>query len=180
MRLVSLQVGRIAAMSVGERTVMSGIVKRSVRGPVAVREMGLAGDEQADPTVHGGLAKAVYAYPIEHYGFWGDQRQALGLSAELPPGSLGENLTIEGLLESSLFVGDRLVFPDCELRVTQPRKPCFKFVASMGDPQAARKMVRTGFCGFYLAVDRAGQIEAGQAFELVEGPRETPLMTLFP
>jgi len=105
--------------------------------------MGLAGDEQADPTVHGGLAKAVYAYPIEHYGFWSEQRRAIGLSAELPLGSLGENLTIEGLLESTLLVSDRLVFPACELRVTQPHKPCLKFVATMGDPQAARSVTLT-------------------------------------
>lgn len=131
---------RVGARYVGQPR---GIVKRRARGPVAVGATGLAGDEQADPTVHGGLAKAVYAYPIEHYGFWSEQRRAIGLSAELPLGSLGENLTIEGLLESTLLVGDRLVFPACELRVTQPHKPCLKFVATMGDPQAARSVTLT-------------------------------------
>jgi MOSC domain-containing protein YiiM len=147
---------------------------------VAVEALGLAGDEQADLTVHGGLAKAVYAYPTEHYGFWRERRRTLGLADDLPNGSLGENLTVQGLLESELFVGDVLRFPDCELRVTQPRKPCHKFVAVMGDLQAARAMVQSGYCGFYLAVDRPGTLEAGQSFELVAGPRETPLMALFP
>ena len=180
LRLLGVQVGRIASLPVGDRHVMSGIDKRAVAGPVAVVPLGLVGDEQADLTVHGGLSKAVYAYPIEHYGFWRTQRGALGLSDELPFGSLGENLTIQGLLESELFVGDTLRFPDCELRVTQPRRPCAKFVAFMRDPQAARKMVQTGYCGFYLAVDRPGRLEAGQSFDRVAGPRQTPLMALFP
>jgi MOSC domain-containing protein YiiM len=159
---------------------MSGIHKRPVTGPVAVVPLGLAGDEQADLTVHAGLSKAVYAYPIEHYAFWRAQRGALGFTNELPLGGLGENLTIQGLLESELFVGDTLRFPDCELRVTQPRRPCAKFVAFMRDPQAARTMVQTGYCGFYLAVDRPGHLEAGQPFERVAGPQQTPLMSLFP
>ena len=105
---------------------------------------------------------------------------ALGLADDLPYGSLGENLTVQGVLEAELFVGDTLRFPDCELRVTQPRKPCYKFAAFFGDPLAPRKMVETAFCGFYVAVDRPGRIGAGQAFELVAGPRQTSLLALFP
>ncbi len=179
-QVVGVQVGRVAPLSVGDERVMSGIRKRAVTGPVAVETLGLSGDEQADLTVHGGLAKAVYAYPIEHYEFWRDRRRALGLRDELPNGSLGENLTVQGLIEAELFVGDILKLPDCELRVTQPRKPCAKFTTTMGDLQAARAMIQTGYCGFYLAVDRPGRLEAGQSFELVLGPRQTPLMALFP
>ena len=180
MRLLGVQAGPVAALAAGEREVMSGIHKRPVTGPVAVSALGLAGDEQADLTVHGGLSKAVYAYPIEHYAYWREQRRALGLADDLPYGSLGENLTVQGVLEADLFVGDVLRFPDCELRVTQPRKPCYKFAAFFGDPLAPKKMVQTGYSGFYFAVDRPGLIAAGQAFELVTGPRTTPLMTLFP
>ena len=180
MRLLGLQVGGVAPLTAGDRVVMSGIHKRAVAGPAALGRLGLAGDEQADPTVHGGLTKAVYAYPVEHYPFWRAQRRAVGLADDLPFGGLGENLTVQGVLETSIFVGDRLLFADCELRVTQPRRPCYKFAAFFGDPQAPRKMVQTGFCGFYLAVDRPGRLEAGETFELVAGPRETPLMSLFP
>ena len=109
-----------------------------------------------------------------------DRRRALVLPDELSNGSLGENLTVQCLLESELFVGDILKLPDCELRITQPRKPCAKFAAVMGDPQAARAMIQTGYCGFYLAVERPGRLAAGQSIELVPGPRETPLMALFP
>ncbi len=179
MQLLSIQVGRVRPLQVGDQSVMSGILKRPVSGAVAVRPLGLEGDEQADLSVHGGLAKAIYAYPVEHYGFWREQRRAWGLPDDLPPGSLGENLTISGLLEESLYVGDILEFPDCTLRVTQPRFPCYKFAAVMGRPQAARSMMRSGFSGFYLAVDRTGTLAAGQSFLLIPGPRTMPLMTTY-
>jgi MOSC domain-containing protein YiiM len=178
-QVLGVQVGKARALQVGDRSLMSGIHKHSVSGSLAVGALGLAGDEQADLTVHGGLSKAVYAYPIEHYEFWREQRRALGLPDELPHGSLGENLTISGLLETSLYVGDTLRFPDCVLRVTQPRSPCHKFVAFFGDPQAARKMVQSGFSGFYLSVVTAGSIAAGQAFMVEPGAREVPLMDLY-
>jgi len=178
MQLLGVQVGKVRPLQVGDQQVMSGIRKQAVRGPVAVSALGLAGDEQADLTVHGGLAKAVYAYPVEHYAFWQEHRRALGLSTDLPYGSLGENLTLSGVLEASLYVGDELRFPDCVLRVTQPRGPCYKLNAAMDDPTAVRTLAQSGFSGFYLAVEQPGSIAAGQAFEVVAGPRETPVMEL--
>lgn len=179
MQLLGIQVGPVQPLQVGDQRVMSGFRKHATRGPVTVRALGLAGDEQADLTVHGGLAKAVYAYPIEHYAFWREHRGALGLSTDLPYGSLGENLTLSGVLEAWLYVGDQLRFPDCVLRVTQPRGPCYKLNAAMDDSTAVRTMAQSGYCGFYLAVDVPGSLSAGQAFEVIAGPRETPLMTLF-
>ena len=179
LQVLGVQVGAVQPLDVGGQRVMSGIRKRAVHGPVAVRALGLAGDEQADLSVHGGLAKAVYAYPIEHYAFWREHRRALGLATDLPYGSLGENLTLSGVLEASLYVGDELRFPDCVLRVTQPRAPCYKLNAAMDDPTAGRTMARSGLSGFYLAVEVPGTVTTGQSFEVVAGPRETPLMTLF-
>ena len=115
----------------------------------------------------------------EHYAFWREHRRALGLPTELPYGSLGENLTLSGVLEASLYVGDELRFPDCVLRVTQRRAPCYKLNAVMDDPTAVRTLTRTVYSGFYLAVELPGSVMAGQAFEVIAGPRETPLMTLF-
>ncbi len=178
-RVLSIQIGRAQPIQIGDRTVLIGINKQAVDGPVAVNQLGLDGDEQADLTVHGGLLKAVYAYPAEHYPFWREQRSALGLSTELRYGSLGENLTLTGLLESMLYVGDTLCFPDCILRVTQPREPCYKFNAVMGDPKAAKKMAHSGFCGFYLAVESPGSIMAGQSFAVEPGQRQLPMMALF-
>jgi len=178
-QVVGVQVGRVQPLAVGDERVMSGIRKRAVTGRVAVRPLGLGGDEQADLSVHGGLAKAVYAYPLEHYEYWRASQRALGLPAEMPHGSLGENLTVTGVLEESLYVGDTLHFPDCVLRVTQPRQPCYKFNAVMGDPKAGAKMLQSRLSGFYLAVDAPGSLAAGESFEVHPGPRETPLMTLF-
>ena len=178
-QVVGVQVGAVQPLRVADQSVMSGIRKHTVTGRVAVRALGLSGDEQADLTVHGGLAKAVYAYPLEHYEFWRASQRALGLSAELPYGSLGENLTVTGVLEESLYVGDTLHFPNCVLRVTQPRQPCYKFNAVMGDPKAGAKMLQSRLSGFYLAVDTPGSLAAGELFEVRPGPREMPLMTLF-
>lgn len=180
MRILGVQVGTAQPLVAGDRTVLSGIRKQAVSGPVQVRTLGLEGDEQADLTAHGGVAKAVYAHPVEHYAFWAAQQWPLQDAGRTPPhGSLGENLTITGLLETQVYVGDLLRLPHCVLRVTQPRKPCFKFNAWTGDALAARKMQQTGYCGFYLAVDEPGTLEAGQSFELVPGRREVPLLSLF-
>jgi MOSC domain-containing protein YiiM len=170
----SVNVGTARPLLAGGRRVLSGIGKQAVQGSVAVGRMGLAGDEQADLSVHGGLDKAVYAYPAEHMAFWQARREEHGVSLfddALLPGFVGENLSLEGLLEPQVWVGDELHFPGCVLRVTAPREPCFKFNAVMGYSQAARDMVLAGCSGFYLAVDEPGAIEAGQSFTLVPGRR---------
>lgn len=172
--LRSVNAGVALPLRAGGRSVLSAIGKSARPGRVAVLPLGLHGDEQADPSVHGGLQKAVYAYPSEHYAFWQAQRRAQGVSLfdeDLPPGFVGENLTIDGPLEADVFVGDTLHFPDCVLRVTAPREPCFKFNAVMGYAQASRDMARSGRCGYYLAVEQPGSLEAGQQATLVPGQR---------
>ncbi|MEO8806118.1 MAG: MOSC domain-containing protein [Burkholderiaceae bacterium] len=180
--LVSLNTSNARALVVEGREVMSGIVKRSVAGPVDVGLMGVAGDEQADQSVHGGLSKAVYAYPSEHFAFWQTVRAQAKVAAwgdVLPPGALGENLTLQGLLETEAWVGDVLRFADCELAVSEPRFPCFKFNAVMGFKQASKLMAANAWCGFYLAVRSPGTLRAGESFELIAGPREVGITELF-
>lgn len=180
--VLSVQIGSARKVQIAGRSVLTAIFKTPVQNRVTVQALGLQGDEQADPTVHGGLDKAIYAYPWEHYGFWQVARQEFGLGnmdAALQPGALGENLTLQGLLEGQVWVGDALRFPDCVLRVTQPREPCFKFNAAMGFNQAAKRMAQSGFCGFYLAVDTPGTIAADDALEVVPGPRQTAIPSLF-
>ena len=158
---------------------MSGIFKKPVSSTVEVNRLGLKGDEQADLSVHGGLSKAIYAYPSEHYPYWEKQMLETGVRRTLPYGFMGENLTLSGLIESEVYVGDELHFENCILRITQPRKPCFKFNAVMGDKQASKKMVQTGYCGFYLSVVETGVIRAGEHFTLISGNRMTSLESLF-
>jgi MOSC domain-containing protein YiiM len=175
LQLVHINLGKVRPLRVGERKLMSAIGKTPVHGPVSVGPLGLAGDEQADLSVHGGLDKAVYAFPLEHLAYWQQQRLAHGVSLfeePLLPGFVGENLSLTGLREDAVYIGDRLRFTHCVLRVTQPREPCGKFNAVMGYPQAARDMVQSGYCGFYLAVEREGSLEPGESFELVAGSRQ--------
>jgi MOSC domain-containing protein YiiM len=181
-RLLSLNAARVQPLQIGPRRVMSGIGKRPVAARVAVRPLGIDGDEQADPSVHGGLAKAVYAYPHEHYPVWRTLRAQARVSLwdeELEPGFMGENLTITGLLEADAWIGDVLRFADCALAVSEPRYPCFKFEAVMGFKHAARMMVQSGTCGFYLAVREPGSLEAGERFTVEPGPREVSIAELF-
>ena len=180
--VLSVNTSPVRALDVDGRTVPSGILKRSVDGAVRVEPLGLEGDAQADPTVHGGRAKAVYAYPHEHYPFWETVRAQVGVAGwgdRLPHGALGENLTLAGVVEIDVWVGDLLRFPDCVLAVSEPRYPCFKLNAAMGFKHAAKAMVAQAWCGFYLAVRVPGTIAAGQAFELVPGPREVGIDELF-
>lgn len=174
LKVLSVNVGRAKKIAAQDRTLLSAIGKRSVEGPVAVKPLGLQGDEQADLSVHGGLDKAIYAYPDEHYPFWREQRKQHGVSLfdeDLPNGFMGENLSLHGLLETDVYIGDELHFPDCILRVTEPRSPCFKFTTIMGFNQAGKVMAQTGFCGFYLAVEKTGTLQAGQIFTLKPGRR---------
>jgi MOSC domain-containing protein YiiM len=173
-RLLSVNTGRIQMLVAGDRTVPSGFRRAPVAGAVAVGPQGLQGDEHGDLKVHGGIEKAVYACPVEHYPFWQAQRSAQGVGQpgeSLAPGFLGENLTVSGLMEHAVWIGDELHFPDCVLRVTMPRQPCFKFNAVLGFTQAARTMMQAGVSGFYLAVQVPGSICAGQPVRLVAGPR---------
>ncbi len=182
MQLLSLNVSPAREMQINGEPVLTGIAKRDVAGALQVRLLGIEGDEQADLSVHGGLAKAVYAYPVEHYPFWQTvraQARVADWGDALPHGFMGENLTLAGLLENQVFIGDRLRFADCELAVSEPRFPCFKFNAVMGFNQAAKLMVANAWCGFYLAVRNPGTLRAGERFELVPGPREVGITELF-
>ena len=173
-QLVSVNIASAKPLLASGRKVLSAIGKRAVSGSAPVIPMGLLGDEQADLSVHGGLDKAVYAYPVEHYAFWRAARREHGASMfdeDLPHGFMGENLTISGLLELDVFMGDELIFPHCRLRVEAPREPCFKFAAVMGFAQSGKLMVQEARCGWYLSVVHAGSLQAGESFTLISGAR---------
>ena len=138
---------------------MSGIFKRPVQGPIRVQRLNLEGDEQADLTVHGGIHKAVYAYPSEHYPFW----QELFPSLVLEWGAFGENLTTQGIDETMTGIGDKLRIGTVVLTVVQPRLPCFKLAAKFDDHDIIRKFTEAGRNGIYLSVDQEGQLQSGDS-----------------
>jgi MOSC domain-containing protein YiiM len=182
MKILQVCVGRARVVSSADQRFTSAIAKQPVSGDVAVEPPGLAGDEQADLSVHGGLSKAVYAYPSEHLPFWQTVRAQAQVALWDEPMStalIGANLLLTGVRENELWIGDRLRLPRCTLVVSEPRLPCNKFTAVMGFAQAGKLMVQSGFCGAYLAVLEPGVVAAGEAFEIDPGPREVNLRELF-
>ena len=164
MHVVSVNVGQPREVRTAERVVLTSIVKTPVEGRVAIRGHNLVGDRQADLRVHGGRDKAVYAYPSEHYDYWRAQMPG----DELGWGSFGENLTIAGLLEDAVHLGDRLRVGSAELTVTQPRMPCFKLGIRHSRPELVKQFLDSRRPGFYLAVTVEGEVAAGDRIEIAE------------
>ena len=164
MQVLSVSVGQPREVAADDRLVRTSIFKSPVTGRIPIRNNNLAGDRQSDLTVHGGRAKAVYAYPYEHYAFWREQLPGV----ELQPAHFGENLTIEGLLEEDVHLGDRLRIGSAELVVTQPRLPCYKLGIRFGDPQMVRRFLASRRTGFYLSVAAEGDVGAGDAIEIID------------
>jgi MOSC domain-containing protein YiiM len=156
-RVVSVNIGLPRELTWRGKPARTGIYKEPVAGRVPLRRLNLDGDRQADLRVHGGPEKAVYAYPSEYYELWSRERPEL----EFGPGTFGENLTTEGLLDGDVCIGDRFRFGTAELVVTQPRLPCFKLGIKMGREEFVTEFLERGLYGFYLAVAREGEVEAG-------------------
>jgi MOSC domain-containing protein YiiM len=144
----------------------SAIYKEGVSGPVWAGRTDLVGDGQADLRVHGGEDKAVYAYPAEHYPLW---RAELGLP-EMAFGAFGENLTVEGLLEDEVCIGDVFQAGEARLQVSQPRGPCWKLTRRWNVRGLEKRFSETGRTGFYLRVLQEGYIMVGTALERIERP----------
>jgi MOSC domain-containing protein YiiM len=162
MKLLSVNVGLPREIEFHGKLVRTSIFKSPLSGQVRVATLNLEGDEQSDLSVHGGVHKAVYAYPSEHYAFWREEVPGLDLSW----GAFGENFTTEGLLEE-VHIGDRLRVGTAEFAVTQPRMPCFKLGIRFGRPEIVKRFLRSGRTGFYLAVLQEGQVTAGDSIEML-------------
>jgi MOSC domain-containing protein YiiM len=167
--LQAIFTGRPATIQFRGKPMLTSIYKQPVEGPVMVRRLGVEGDEQADLRVHGGPDQAVYCYPAKHYARWQDE---LGRTLEF--GAFGENLTVSGLVESSVRVGDVLAVGDAVLQVTRPRFPCFKLGIKFGDQRFVGRFQKSGRSGFYCRVLQEGMIEPGQPIRLAERDDSQP------
>jgi MOSC domain-containing protein YiiM len=163
MKLLAINVGRPQDVEWRGTTVRTSIFKTPELGRVHVASLNVDGDEQSDLTVHGGADKAVYVYPAEHYPFWRNELP----DVEFPFGAFGENFTTEGLLESDVRIGDRLRVGTAEFMVTQPRLPCHKLNFRFRRPDMAKRFNVAKRTGFYLSVLRVGEVDTGEAIELV-------------
>ena len=156
MKVASLSVGLPREVEWEGSTVLTSIFKEPVDRRLRVNRLNFEGDEQSDLTVHGGRNKAVYLYPSEHYEYWTRE-----LGVDLPWGAFGENLTVEGILEEDVRIGDRLQIGSVEFAVTQPRMPCFKLGIRFDRDDMVRLFLNSGRSGIYLAVIREGSLAAG-------------------
>ena len=185
MKLLSISTGKVSPLFGNHhpdyKSVASAIRKQNVSSlanpnPIEVNVLGVKGDEQADLSVHGGIEKAIYVYPAEHYPFWNELlTRETKTRVNLQHGAIGENFTIEGLLETEVFVGDRLHIGDLEFAVVKLREPCFKFNAAMKYKGASKAMLQSGFSGWYLRVLKIGALTAGATINIVPGARETSI-----
>lgn len=164
MKVIAVSVGlpRIV-QTADEEFVTTAIFKEPVKGRVKVNELNLEGDAQADLRVHGGWSKAVYVYPEEHYEFWKRELP----DAQLAYANFGENLTTQGLLETDTFIGDRLRIGTAEFVVTEPRMPCYKLGVRFNRKDILRRFLQSRRSGFYLAVEKTGDVAADDAIEFL-------------
>jgi MOSC domain-containing protein YiiM len=182
MKLLSISAGKVAPLFGNHhpnyKAVTSAIHKQSISNlqnplPIEVGTLGVKGDEQADLSAHGGIEKAIYAYPAEHYAFWNELlTRETKKPTSLEYGAIGENFTIEGLQETEVFVGDKLHIGELEFAVVKLREPCFKFNATLGYKGAVKAMLQSGFSGWYLRVLKTGTVAAGAPIKLIAGARE--------
>ncbi|MBD2037888.1 MOSC domain-containing protein [Leptolyngbya sp. FACHB-321] len=163
MKIVSVNVGLPREVTWKGKTVSTGIFKAPVSDRVMVRSLNLDGDGQADLTVHGGVDKAVYVYPFEHYDYWRDELP----NTELTLGNFGENFTTTGMREEDLNIGDRFQIGDVELMVSQPRMPCYKLGIRFGRPDMVKRFPASRRTGFYFRVLQEGEVGVGDTLELV-------------
>lgn len=164
MKLLSVNVSQPKEVPFGKKTLSTGIYKDPINERVMLRTLNLDGDGQADLNAHGGIYKAAYVYPYEHYAYWSQTVDTV----EFNYGQFGENFTTEGMLETEINVGDVYRVGKALVQVTQPRVPCFKLAHKMGIPTFVKTFLQANRPGFYLRVIEEGEVGAGDTIELVK------------
>jgi MOSC domain-containing protein YiiM len=164
MKVLSVNVGFPRKVLFNGQTVTTAIFKDPITGPVILRKLNIDGDKQADLTVHGGLDKAVYSYPEEHYDYWRKQFPDM----DLVWGMFGENLTTEGLMEDAVNIGDHLQIGSAKLVATQPRMPCYKLGVRFGHMEIIRMFMASNRPGIYFRVLKEGKVQRGDKIEVVK------------
>ncbi len=161
MQIISVNVAQPVTIKFSGDDVVTGLYKRPIDGAIQVTRMGLQGDTIVDAKVHGGLDQAVYLYHHEDYEWWSKE-----LGKDLMPGTFGENLTVSGMADISLVIGDRLIINDVELEITAPRTPCFKLATRMGDSGFVKTFAKAQRPGAYARVIREGSLKSGDSITL--------------
>lgn len=164
MKIISVNVGLPIKVNFGREVVTTGIFKNPIQHRVKLNKLNLEGDKQADLTVHGGINKAVYAYPSEHYMFWKEEIKDF----EYSWGTFGENLTTEGLFEDTVMIGDQFKIGSAKVMATQPRMPCYKLGVRFGRMDVIKKFLESGKSGIYFKVIKEGEIGINDTIKLIK------------
>ena len=167
--ITSINIGTPRVVTYAEgRKLKTSLQRNPVKGKVFLDLMGFEGDQVADPINHGGADKAVCGYPANHYSVWEGE-----LARNMSPASFGENLTIEGLTEDQILIGDIFQVGEAEIQCTQPRQPCHKLTKIHGYPKLASRIQVLGYCGYYFRVLKQGWLQAGMTLERIHSDKET-------
>ena len=164
MKIVSTNIGQSRVIQWKGKEVETGIFKYSVNEPIYLETDDVVNDHVIDRKYHGGADKACYLYPADHYNYW----QKLYPELDLTWGIFGENLTVEGLNEANVNIGDIFEIGDAVIQATQPRQPCFKLEFRFNDYRIVKQFVDSGFSGVYVRVLKTGKVQTGDTMKLIE------------
>lgn len=162
-KLVSVNIGKPKELTWKEKRFESGIYKLPVLGKVYASKFNLEGDGQANLNVHGGVDKAIYVYPYEHYEYWKNKFPNIDFTI----GVFGENFTISGLDEFNVNIGDRFKIGEIEVEVSEPRFPCFKLGARIGTAKFIKPFLNSFKTGFYLRVLKEGYVSTESEIKIM-------------
>ena len=165
MKMVSINIASVERVSLdgGPKKHKSGFFKMPVSEPVFLDLAGFKGDGVGDSRIHGGRDKAVCAYCVKHFPYWVEK-----LQSDIAPGAFGENLSLEGPLETDISIGDIFEVGSAQIQVSQPRQPCYKLNKVFNNQEMACNVQKTGFTGYYFRVIKTGLVEPGASMKLIE------------
>jgi MOSC domain-containing protein YiiM len=175
MKIISTNIGEPKTINWNGKEVTTGIFKYPVNQPIFLGSEDVENDHVIDRRYHGGVDKACYLYSADHYKYW----QTLDPDLELPWGIFGENLTVEGLHEADVNIGDVFRIGEAVVQATQPRQPCFKLEFRFNDNQIVRKFIDSGFAGVYVRVIEKGLVKIGDSVELIERKKSLTIHKIY-
>ncbi len=175
MRIVSTNIGEPRIISHRGKEVKTGLFKFPVNESIFLGKEDVAKDHVIDRKHHGGADKACYLYSSDHYEYW----KTIYPELDFTWGMFGENLTVEGLHEAEINIGDIFRIGETVVQATQPRQPCFKLESRFNDPMIIRKFVDSGFSGVYVRVLQNGFVKAGDLMEQVESKGSVSIQKVF-
>nr|WP_319510268.1 MOSC domain-containing protein [uncultured Draconibacterium sp.] len=164
MKIISTNIAKPKTITWKGKEVPTGLYKFSVDGGISLGNQDVLHDHVMDRRYHGGIDKACYLYSSDHYEFW----KQLYPDLEMPWGMFGENLSVEGLQEKEVNIGDTYKIGDVLVQVTQPRQPCFKLQFRFDDNNIVRRFIDSGFSGVYVRVLKKGRVKPGDTMQLVD------------